>query len=84
MLLSKNSCFVNTGWRFFQILWPSHNVLTLSKGQDNGVANRNQIRNQIERSFLGLNIVSFNSIRAVCNTNGRAPRSTPAADGYVR
>ena len=28
-LLSKNSCFVKTGGRFFQILWPSHNVLTL-------------------------------------------------------
>ena len=30
-LLSKNSCFVKTGGRFFQILWPSHNVLTLLK-----------------------------------------------------
>ena len=29
-LLSKNSCFVKTGGRFFQILWPSHNILTLS------------------------------------------------------
>ena len=29
-LLSKNNCFVKTGWRFFQILWPSHNVWTLS------------------------------------------------------
>ena len=29
-LLSKNSCFVKTGGRFFPILWPSHNVLTLS------------------------------------------------------
>ena len=28
-LLSKNSCFVKTGERFFQILWPSQNVLTL-------------------------------------------------------
>ena len=28
-LLSENSCFVNKGGRFFQILWPSHNVLTL-------------------------------------------------------
>ena len=28
-LLSKNSCFVKTGGIFFQILWPSHNVLTL-------------------------------------------------------
>jgi hypothetical protein len=28
-LLSKNSCFVKTGGRFFQILWPSYNVLTL-------------------------------------------------------
>ena len=27
-LLSKNSCFVKTGGRFFQILWPSHNVWT--------------------------------------------------------
>ena len=23
-LLGKNSCFVKTGGRFFQILWPSH------------------------------------------------------------
>ena len=30
-LLSKNSCFVKTGGRFFQILWPSHNILTLRK-----------------------------------------------------
>ena len=29
-LLSKNSCFVKTGRRLFQILWPSHSVLTLS------------------------------------------------------
>ena len=56
----------------------------VSEGQDDKVANRDQIRNQIERSYLVLNTVSFNSIRAVCNTNGRAPRSTPAADGYVR
>ena len=28
-LQSKNSCFVKTGGRFFQILWPSHNVSTL-------------------------------------------------------
>ena len=28
-LLSKNNCFVKTGGRFFQILWPSHNVWTL-------------------------------------------------------
>jgi hypothetical protein len=28
-LLIKNSCFIKTGGRFFQILWPSHNVLTL-------------------------------------------------------
>ena len=28
-LLSKNSCFVKTDRRFFQILWPSHNVLIL-------------------------------------------------------
>ena len=28
-LLSKNSCFVKTGGRFFQILWSSHNILTL-------------------------------------------------------
>ena len=28
-LLSKNSCFVKTSGRFFPILWPSHNVLTL-------------------------------------------------------
>ena len=27
-LLSKNSCFVKSGGRFFQILWPSHNVST--------------------------------------------------------
>ena len=26
-LLSKKSCFVKTGERFFQILWPSHKVL---------------------------------------------------------
>ena len=26
-LLSKNDCFVKTGRRFFQILWPSHNFL---------------------------------------------------------
>ena len=31
-LLSKYSCFVKTGVRFFQILWPSHNVLTLESG----------------------------------------------------
>ena len=30
-LLSKTSCFVKKGGRsFFQILWPSHNVLTLT------------------------------------------------------
>jgi hypothetical protein len=29
-LLSKNSCFVKTSGRFFLILWPSHNVLTLT------------------------------------------------------
>ena len=29
-LLSKNNCFVKTGRRFFQILWPSHNVWTLN------------------------------------------------------
>jgi hypothetical protein len=28
-LLGENSCFVKKGWRFFQILWRSHNVLTL-------------------------------------------------------
>ena len=28
-LLSKNIYFVKTGGRLFQILWPSHNVLTL-------------------------------------------------------
>ena len=28
-LLSKNSYFAKTGGRLFQILWPSHNVLTL-------------------------------------------------------
>ena len=28
-LPSKNSCFVKTGERFFQILWPSHNIWTL-------------------------------------------------------
>ena len=28
-LLSKDSCFVKTGGRFFQILWPSYNVWTL-------------------------------------------------------
>ena len=26
---AKNSCFVKTGGRFFQILWPSHNIWTL-------------------------------------------------------
>ena len=30
-LLSKNRCFVKTDGRFFPILWPSHNILTLSK-----------------------------------------------------
>ena len=29
-LLSKNNCFVKTGGRFFQILWLSHNVWTLT------------------------------------------------------
>ena len=29
MLLSKNSCFLKTGGRFFQSLWPSHNILIL-------------------------------------------------------
>ena len=29
-VLSKNSCSVKKGGWFFQILWPSHNVLTLS------------------------------------------------------
>ena len=29
MLLSENSCFAKTSGRFFPILWPSHNVLTL-------------------------------------------------------
>jgi hypothetical protein len=28
-LLGENGCFVKTGWRFFLILWRSHNVLTL-------------------------------------------------------
>ena len=28
-LLSKNNYFVKTGGRFFQILWPSHNIWTL-------------------------------------------------------
>ena len=32
LLSSKNNCFVKTSGRFFQILWPSHNVLTLSSG----------------------------------------------------
>ena len=30
-LQSKYSCFVKTGGTFFQILWPSHNALTLRK-----------------------------------------------------
>ena len=30
MLLIKNSCFVKTSGRFFPILWPTHNVLTLT------------------------------------------------------
>ena len=30
MLLSKNNCFVKKGGRFFQILWPSHNIWTLT------------------------------------------------------
>ena len=30
-LLSKNNCFVKTGGRFFQILWPSHNIWTLNQ-----------------------------------------------------
>ena len=30
-LLSKNNYFVKTSGRFFQILWPSHNVLTLTE-----------------------------------------------------
>ena len=29
-LLSENNCFVITGGRFFQILWPSHNVWILT------------------------------------------------------
>ena len=33
-LLSRNSCFVKTGGRFFQILWPSHNVLTVLKREE--------------------------------------------------
>ena len=28
-LLSKNNCFVKTGWRSFQILWLPHNIWTL-------------------------------------------------------
>ena len=28
-LLSKNNCFAKTGGRFFQILWPSHNIWTV-------------------------------------------------------
>ena len=28
-LLNQNNCFVKTSGRFFQILWPSYNVLTL-------------------------------------------------------
>ena len=31
MLLSKNSCFVKISGRFFPILWPSLNVLTLKQ-----------------------------------------------------
>ena len=34
LLLSKNSCFVKTGERFFQISWPSHNVLTLNVSEN--------------------------------------------------
>ena len=30
-LLSKYSCFVKTGLRFFQVFWPSHHVSTLKK-----------------------------------------------------
>ena len=30
MALSKNSRFAKTGGRFFEILWPSYNVLTLT------------------------------------------------------
>ena len=26
----SNSCIVKIGWRYFQILWPSHNVLNLT------------------------------------------------------
>ena len=36
-LLSKNSCFVKTSGRFFPILWPSHNVLTLNKKLSNHI-----------------------------------------------
>ena len=28
--MSENNCFVETGGRFFQISWPSHNVVTLT------------------------------------------------------
>ena len=31
LLLSKNNCYVKTGGRFFQMLWPSHNIWTLQK-----------------------------------------------------
>ena len=38
-LLSKNSCFAKTGGLFFQIVWPSHKVLTLHVSRKNIVAN---------------------------------------------
>ena len=34
-LLSKNSCFAKTGGLFFQIVWPSHKVLTLHVSRKN-------------------------------------------------
>ena len=34
-LLSENSCFAKTGGLFFQIVWPSHKVLTLHVSRKN-------------------------------------------------
>ena len=40
-LLSKNSCFVKTDGRLFQIMWPSLNVLNLAKAKS--IATKNSL-----------------------------------------
>ena len=60
-LLSKNNCFVKTGGRFFQILWPSHNVGTFfsvclstvdRRSRERFIESNNQIASLVEKFKL--------------------------------